>query len=127
MLSNLEIKNFKGIKEGTIGDLAQVNVLVGRNNSGKSTVLDALLLMRCAFGTIDYVGNDGFSQLGKRRIDRETVDFRELHYQLNTDEHICLGASFANEAKVVQDWEPSKGLQLRMESTTTKERCNDPR
>ena len=70
MLSSLEINNFKGIKSGTISDLAQVNVLVGRNNSGKSTILDALLLMRCAFAATDYLGNNGIEQIVKRKVDR---------------------------------------------------------
>ena len=48
MLRSLEIQNFKGIKQGKLEDLAQVNILVGRNNSGKSTILDALVMMRSA-------------------------------------------------------------------------------
>jgi len=72
ILSSLEIGNFKGIKSGKIGDLAQVNVLVGRNNSGKSTVLDALLLMRCAFAVTDHTGQDGQEQILVRRMDRRS-------------------------------------------------------
>ena len=42
---SIEIKNFRGIKELQIDDLARVNVLLGHNNSGKTTVLEALLLL----------------------------------------------------------------------------------
>ena len=62
MLSSLQIENFKGIKSGTISNLSQVNVLVGRNNSGKSTVLDALLLMRCAFADRRLPGTVGLNR-----------------------------------------------------------------
>ncbi len=67
MLRRLEIKNFKGIKEGTLEGLAQVNLLVGRNNSGKSTILDALIMLRSPLARLDYLGNDGLEQIGISR------------------------------------------------------------
>ena len=42
---NIEIKNFRGIENLEIKDLGRVNVFLGQNNSGKSTVLESLLLM----------------------------------------------------------------------------------
>lgn len=44
MISKLDIENLRGISLGTLADLAAVNVIVGPNNAGKSTLLDALLL-----------------------------------------------------------------------------------
>ena len=41
---NLEIKNFRGIEHLTIDDFARVNVFLGQNSSGKSSVLECLLL-----------------------------------------------------------------------------------
>ncbi|MBR7068659.1 MAG: AAA family ATPase [Bacteroidales bacterium] len=42
---NIKIKNFRGIKNLEIDDLGRVNILVGKNNSGKSTVLEAIFLL----------------------------------------------------------------------------------
>lgn len=42
MLNSLEIKNFRALKDFTINQLGQVNLIVGKNNSGKSSVLEAL-------------------------------------------------------------------------------------
>lgn len=42
---NLEIKNFRGIDHLKTDDFSRVNVFLGQNNSGKSTVLECLLLM----------------------------------------------------------------------------------
>ena len=94
MLSSLEIGNFKGIKSGKIGDLAQVNVLVGRNNSGKSTVLDALLMIRYAFVQLDLLGQDALSQVRDRKVTRDGADYRGLAYLLNTDDPVVLTTDF---------------------------------
>ena len=42
---NIEIKNFRGIDHLKIDDFSRVNILLGQNSSGKSSVLECLLLM----------------------------------------------------------------------------------
>lgn len=42
MRTSITIQNLRGIEEGTIEDLAPLSILVGSNNTGKSTVLEAL-------------------------------------------------------------------------------------
>jgi len=42
MLRKVEIENFRGIKYCLVDDLRLVNVFIGPNNSGKSTLLDAV-------------------------------------------------------------------------------------
>ena len=111
MLSSLEIQNFKGIKTGKMSDLAQVNVLVGRNNSGKSTILDALLLMRCAFARNDYLNRDGMEQIVTRRIERrnqssfQSVSYDEMYHMMNTQSRISIRARFADDSMVSQEWD----------------------
>lgn len=38
------MRNFKSIRDATLSDLGTFNILVGKNNSGKSTILDAIQL-----------------------------------------------------------------------------------
>lgn len=45
VFNEVEINNFRGIKHLLLPDLKQVNLLVGKNNCGKSTVLDAIFLL----------------------------------------------------------------------------------
>lgn len=45
MIEQLTFHNLRGIREGRLDNLGQLNLLVGPNNSGKSTVLEALYLM----------------------------------------------------------------------------------
>jgi len=42
---NIEIKNFRGIDHLIIEDLSRVNVLLGQNNSGKTSVLEAIAML----------------------------------------------------------------------------------
>ena len=42
---NISIKNFRGIDRLEIEDMSRVNIFLGQNSSGKSTVLEALLLL----------------------------------------------------------------------------------
>ena len=42
---NIEIKNFRGIDHLTIDDFSRVNVFLGQNSSGKTSVLEAILML----------------------------------------------------------------------------------
>ncbi len=44
MLNSLEIRNFRNLKELKINSLGSVNLFTGKNNTGKSTLLEAIAL-----------------------------------------------------------------------------------
>lgn len=45
MFKTLQIQNFRGIKSAELEGLEQINLLFGKNNCGKSTILEALFLI----------------------------------------------------------------------------------
>ena len=45
MVKTLSVKNFKLLRDFSIESLGRVNLIVGRNNSGKSTVLEAIRIL----------------------------------------------------------------------------------
>jgi len=45
MLTSLSIKNFRGIQTCDIEDLRRINLFIGKNDSGKSTILEAAYYM----------------------------------------------------------------------------------
>lgn len=45
VFKNIEIKNFRGIDHLKIDDFSRVNVFLGQNNSGKTTVLEAIAML----------------------------------------------------------------------------------
>jgi len=54
MISALEIASFRGFRTLTVDDLGRINLFVGRNNSGKTTILEAaeMLLSEDSAGAI---------------------------------------------------------------------------
>ncbi len=44
-INSLEIKNFRSLRSLTLPDLGRINLLVGKNNSGKTSVLESLRVM----------------------------------------------------------------------------------
>jgi AAA15 family ATPase/GTPase len=44
MLKSLEIKNYRSLKELKINSLGRINLITGKNNTGKSTLLEAISL-----------------------------------------------------------------------------------
>lgn len=106
MLTSLELKNLKGIKKGSLGDLSQVNILVGRNNSGKSTVLDALVMLRVPIIAQDFLGRDGLTQILTRRVDdsSSSLELTQLWFRMETSEPIEILAKFNSGLAVHQTW-----------------------
>ena len=110
MLRSLEIQNFKGIKQGKIDDLSQVNILVGRNNAGKSTILDALIMLRSTVVAFDHLERSGVEQIVQRRVDQRSgsMGFDELWFGMETGDPIRFEGVFGTGVTLVEQWN-SKG------------------
>lgn len=94
MLRSLSIRNFEGIKECDLTELGRVNVLIGRNNSGKSCILESLCLARCIFDA-HMLGESIPSLLLERRgIGRRVYTLRNYWQNYNTRENIVIGLEF---------------------------------
>ena len=100
-VKSVQIKRFRGVREGEVRDFADVNLLVGRNNSGKSTVVEAIhrLAYSAEAGRVDAV-----DPLGRRlevwsAAKGEADPYRqELWYTLDQTEPIVLGAEVSDAA-----------------------------
>ena len=64
MYETLEISGFRGIKHAKFDDLGQINVLVGRNNSGKTAFLEAAYLLSAGrTGFVDALGDNAMRKV----------------------------------------------------------------
>ena len=52
MIQQVGFKNFRRFEEFPMIDLGNINIIVGRNNAGKSTVLKALQLIKGNLNTL---------------------------------------------------------------------------
>lgn len=77
-LHSLNMSRFRGIREGSIQGFADINLLVGRNNSGKTTVLEAI--QRLGFG----ITGGGADLLG-RKITNLWSGFRNENLEFPPD------------------------------------------
>lgn len=53
-MKSLEIKNYKNFEKLTLNDLTNVNLIVGKNNVGKSTLLEAISIF-ASNGDLEYI------------------------------------------------------------------------
>lgn len=82
-LSKLEVKNFKRISNVEI-PLADVNILVGANGSGKSSIIQAVHLACCVTRQADRVDSTKTSAVGVDELDYlPTDDYKTLGHQAN--------------------------------------------
>ncbi|MRH99532.1 AAA family ATPase [Kriegella sp. EG-1] len=54
MITSLKIENFRAIKDLKLDDLGRVNLLLGKNNTSKTSILEAVFLL-CAAGTPEII------------------------------------------------------------------------
>ena len=88
MLKNVTIENFKGIKKTSIKDLSRINIFIGKNNSCKSTIMEAIY-----FGLKEFSKNPDLVECLKHRTNVFTGG-RELFYDRNTRTPILISFDF---------------------------------
>ncbi len=54
-IDHLEVRSFRGVREGRLSGFANVNVFVGRNGCGKSSILEALYIALALDHGLSYV------------------------------------------------------------------------
>ncbi|MBC5857978.1 AAA family ATPase [Campylobacter jejuni] len=80
MINNIEIKNFKGIKDLKLEDFSKVNLFVGKANTGKTSILEAL------FAFLLKNPNDIIQLLDVRKIHVDDDAFESFFYDYNLNE-----------------------------------------
>lgn len=88
-IDRINIENFKSIKKITLSDIKNFNILIGRNNSGKSNIFDALLFLKdgAIRGDIRelYESRNGFENISFGRNPNQQIKI-EIFAVLNKEE-----------------------------------------
>jgi hypothetical protein len=94
--TRLRIEAFRGLRSVVLDGLKRVNLIVGRNNSGKTSLLEAAFLMSCATNTNYPIL---LPSLRGQRFAGSSVDpiWRPLFPDMNAESPIRLSARLAGE------------------------------
>ena len=125
MLRSLNLKNFRSFKQFSMTGLGRVNLLVGTNNSGKTSVLEAINILS-AEGRLEVVW-DTLTRRGERQVLEVDVsgrrfhemDIRNLFFGHELDQKIVLEIVGKNDAitdiftaKTVDNYGESRLIEL---------------
>ncbi len=98
MYNNIEINNFRGIGHLKIESLKQINLFLGKNNCGKSTLLEALFLLSGASNPLLSININLFREYSKV----EWNDILLLFYKLNEHMPINIKAELDSKSYELQ-------------------------
>ena len=78
MLSKIEIERFRGIKHAFIEGFKQINLFLGKNNCGKSSLLESLFLASGLSNPLLLIHVNIMRGYGKSRLKDLRLDFYNL-------------------------------------------------
>ncbi len=106
MLKSLVIKNYRGLEDLQVEKLGRVNLIVGKNNSGKSTVLEALRLYAASGhrSVLEQIAADHDERFFLTDEDAEDL---ELPF-----EHLFTGRVFPEDGTAIEVGEKGSGQTL---------------
>ena len=86
-INDIEISNYKGIESIQLKDLRRINILIGDNNCGKTTILEAVSFLEKPFDFRTHLktARRGYSQRGF-----QINKIQEIFNGCNLDKGICI-------------------------------------
>ncbi len=88
MFKKIQIQNFRGIPSCTLSDFSKINFLYGKNNSGKSTVLESLFLLSGISSPAILINENAMRNYTSLSED----DLNSFFYNFNTNNEISFFA-----------------------------------
>ena len=104
MIKKLRMTNFRGVKEGEI-ELGDLTILVGSNNSAKTTILEALFLLPNPLRDAPYILPEPRMQLTAASL------IHEMHKTLNCEGYAFLLHKYVSDQAIVK-WNDTDYLRL---------------
>lgn len=98
IFTEFSIKNFRGIKTTQINGLSRVNLFLGRNNCGKTTVLEAIFVSLAPTNPGSIVQIDNLRNL----LHDEENDFRFVFYGFDYNNTIEINSKLLSERSATE-------------------------
>ena len=124
MISSINIKGFRGFSDFEMSDLGRVNLLVGANNSGKTSLLEALYLLTSQAEPLalsKLLRHRGENVIKRNpRLERHMPELDASH--LFTGHEFYIGSRFVLSAK---NQTPKRSLSFEVVELDEKERASE--
>ena len=95
MINSVTFENFRGLRHLELPELSQITLLTGRNNAGKSSVLEGIFLF------MDHLAAESFGRINTLRGLQSTLQpsglWEPAFYGLDTDAPLCIGMNLDDE------------------------------
>jgi AAA15 family ATPase/GTPase len=118
MLKSLKIKNFRCFQSFELQQLGQLNLLVGTNNSGKTSILEAIQLLTSPFNLESLrevmMGRGEYTFSEEGRISSRELDIRHLFYghEINENSKFSIVAGNDDEQRIIVSVQHPEQLSL---------------
>jgi AAA15 family ATPase/GTPase len=121
MLKSLKIKNFRCFEEFDLPQIGRVNLLVGKNNSGKTSILEAVHLLSSPTSIrplLDIMGYRGEYSLNVKDINNDSFEVSHLFcgHQMNDESHFTILAIQEENKEIEFDFRLVRSKSLKLES-----------
>jgi len=94
LIKTISISNFRAIRKGEINNLSKVNILIGKNNSGKSTVFDLLCFFKAPLNFMNDFSEPALQALLNRRVNRNYPSALEFFHNYSSENQVSIGLGF---------------------------------
>jgi predicted ATP-dependent endonuclease of OLD family len=117
LLKSLQLANFRGFRDHTI-DLTPFCLLIGQNNAGKTTLIEALRLVASALRRAPtasfqmaprWLETTVSGPVFRFSVEAIGIEHRSIHYNYNADEPAVIRARFTNNSILVISVGPEPG------------------
>lgn len=116
MINQIVLENFRGFSRMELSDLGRISVISGKNNSGKSSILEGIFL------ALDFRTPDSFAILNSVRglpvLTSPAVLWEPLFFNLLKDKEIKIYLRFDNdELRLEYSWDESFALSQESQAS----------
>lgn len=115
MLNKIEIERFRGIKYASIEGFKQINLFFGRNNCGKSSLLESLFLASGLSNPLLPINVNFMRGYSKTRLNDLKLDFYNLDSSLPI--HIRMENEESRDLKINLIEQKQENVSLNADDT----------
>ena len=112
MLKHLQIRNFRGFNALEIDQLSGINLIAGRNNSGKTNLLEAVFLLAGGGNAQMAINDNVIRVIGPNGVPASDPFWKQLFFNLNMERTIGIDGEHTSHGQLALE------ISLEQQPTT---------